>query len=1305
MRRFIFLNLRIFFNPARFFAGIILTLGILAPSFNWAQQVPKMEDLVKVPTSPEAQAFTKYGNTPVNLFTGSPDINIPIVSLKGREIEVPVSLTYDASGIKVEQIATWIGLGWNLNAGGMVIRQTNGAPDDYLATPITHPAYFPFYSPTVKNDYEFVKNFTAAENSTYPPGELTRYFNFMKNVVNSTPKIEIQPDTYSFHALGISGTLIIDYTTYTAWCIEHPEIKAVPMFQEHGTIPIKNIIGWTITDASGNIFYFQLTEETYTYDNNSNDDEKWYNSGWLLTKIESKNKRDVIEFNYGVKTQWEQPQLAGRGDMRIDYLNTNSGIDSDIPIAAAVYKISQSELASIYINGKKSAQFIPGTQSRMDLAGRKPLVEIQTFDQNESMISRYKFIQTYFGNAGETDEKKLRLKLDKVEIHGGTISDNPQKYQFSYLSEGLPSRESYAQDFWGYYNGAIYNTNLIPYNYDYDKVNTGFAGANRKPNVNYCAIGTLTSITYPAGGLTELNYALHRSNEVSFSYKEDIYEGGASLINNGIGLTTRCEPDNVFQPKIVVVPLTIQITGSHVISISALGTTDASTSSHQRFIVIYNTRYRSGGLVNITPCDFMNNSIDHLSNTDLEIAYLARPDVGFTENIQYSFSTGSYKIVIINSDNHVTINAEVMAVKETADYNVGGLRTMMTLDRDENETTASKKYFYYNDLSTVPITNITESYLLDNSQSTSGLLQMAVNYEEDKSSQYYRTDPAPELITTGSLHRYSNNRTQAANQITYSVVTEIQFDNNGSHQFNGFIVNEFVNQLDNYISGYSKSAALNGRALSKKIYNSVGSLLNSEENYYTKRSYGSGSVMGFYFANITQWAKDVYVRSLISNPSAESFRYQDPTFTGGSENWTEQHCSDEGVVCSIFSDTNPDFHSILFTNHHSGSDCSDWLPITFNADHPAIVYRNSLTASGVTGVTWEHFVSSRNIQVCRPMYNNISCYNFGTQYQKAQYILPRYWTTIDSTRIIQYLPTGPIETITKNLYENTSHYQVTQVEQKDSKGVKKYSKIYYPHEMQASYPFDPIWSSLIYSNRIAESIKKESYLNAILPAQRLSIENTIYKSVGLMLVPDILQFATGTNPLESRIQFHQYDVTGNPTEVSRINDVKTSVLYGYNSTLAIAQIHNASINQVFHTSFEAGEEGGNSAVNDSRTGQASRMAGYSKVLSGLTANTNYVLSYWQKVNSVWIIQSQVVSLNSATTTYTISLTGQLDEVRFYPQNAQMGSFTYDTGMGLTSVTDPNNRSTFYQYDELGRLKLIKDDQGKILKTYQYNYKQ
>ena len=54
------------------------------PGYN----VPKIEDLVKVPNSPEAQAFAKYGNTQVNLYTGAPDISIPIATLQGRDLSV-----------------------------------------------------------------------------------------------------------------------------------------------------------------------------------------------------------------------------------------------------------------------------------------------------------------------------------------------------------------------------------------------------------------------------------------------------------------------------------------------------------------------------------------------------------------------------------------------------------------------------------------------------------------------------------------------------------------------------------------------------------------------------------------------------------------------------------------------------------------------------------------------------------------------------------------------------------------------------------------------------------------------------------------------------------------------------------------------------------------------------------------------------------------------------------------------------------------------------------------------------------------
>ena len=64
----------------------------------------------------------------------------------------------------------------------------------------------------------------------------------------------------------------------------------------------------------------------------------------------------------------------------------------------------------------------------------------------------------------------------------------------------------------------------------------------------------------------------------------------------------------------------------------------------------------------------------------------------------------------------------------------------------------------------------------------------------------------------------------------------------------------------------------------------------------------------------------------------------------------------------------------------------------------------------------------------------------------------------------------------------------------------------------------------------------------------------------------------------------------------------------------------------------------------------------------------------------------------------------LDEVRVYPANAQLTTYTYDPLYGVTSITDPNNMTGYYEYDAFGRLALIRDNEKKILKTFQYNYR-
>ncbi|MCB0634102.1 MAG: hypothetical protein KDD15_30435, partial [Lewinella sp.] len=79
---------------------------------------------------PNVGALGKFIDIPVNLAQGVPQIGIPIYNLAEGPLSLPISLDYHASGIRVAELASWVGIGWNLRAGGMVSRTVMGIPDE-----------------------------------------------------------------------------------------------------------------------------------------------------------------------------------------------------------------------------------------------------------------------------------------------------------------------------------------------------------------------------------------------------------------------------------------------------------------------------------------------------------------------------------------------------------------------------------------------------------------------------------------------------------------------------------------------------------------------------------------------------------------------------------------------------------------------------------------------------------------------------------------------------------------------------------------------------------------------------------------------------------------------------------------------------------------------------------------------------------------------------------------------------------------------------------------------------------------------
>lgn len=107
----------------------IITVFLLLVSIQSAFPPTIVLALTSGPHMPE---YTSFGSTTgqdlVNLATGDFAMNLPILDVPGPDGNFSVPLTYNA-GIGLDQQASWVGLGWNVNVGS-ITRNINGFPDD-----------------------------------------------------------------------------------------------------------------------------------------------------------------------------------------------------------------------------------------------------------------------------------------------------------------------------------------------------------------------------------------------------------------------------------------------------------------------------------------------------------------------------------------------------------------------------------------------------------------------------------------------------------------------------------------------------------------------------------------------------------------------------------------------------------------------------------------------------------------------------------------------------------------------------------------------------------------------------------------------------------------------------------------------------------------------------------------------------------------------------------------------------------------------------------------------------------------------
>lgn len=462
--------------------------------------------------TPEVASLGQYGNVGVSAYTGSPDIKIPLFNVTSGATSLPVFLYYDASGIKVTQEATFVGLGWNLSFGGCINHIVCGY-DDFSDPENKSYAYFkqnikPYI---LYNQYRFHRGYIASGELNFKvyfihPQEEDGFY-LIKDLANG---LHI-PDIFQASFCGHSVSFVIDWETKMPIIIKSDgtQYKIECNIQYKTQYP--EFIN--ITDDHGTTYQFSAYKEF---------DKK---DSFYLTKIYGS---DGPEGNSAIDITYQQDYCTGGGRKyqsiaKMVSQNIYIPIDAQMAFTSAIngkrtkglstygtfnydcYKVYPSAI----VTRQQTVKFELG--DRTDVKNARSIRRISVTAPDGTCTHDINFDYSYF------EESKLnntgtgkRLKLKNISIDG-------KKYSFQYNeSESMSDSRSCSQDFWGYYNG-IDNMDDFCSSPRYKQLDGNqyscieyLGEANRFASADKSKTWTLNRIVYPTGGYTDFEMEANR---------------------------------------------------------------------------------------------------------------------------------------------------------------------------------------------------------------------------------------------------------------------------------------------------------------------------------------------------------------------------------------------------------------------------------------------------------------------------------------------------------------------------------------------------------------------------------------------------------------------------------------------------------------------------------------------------------------------------------------------------------------------------------------------------------------------------
>ncbi len=301
-----------------------------------------------------------------------------------------------------------------------------------------------------------------------------------------------------------------------------------------------------------------------------------------------------------------------------------------------------------------------------------------------------------------------------------------------------------------------------------------------------------------------------------------------------------------------------------------------------------------------------------------------------------------------------------------------------------------------------------------------------------------------------------------------------------------------------------------------------------------------------------------------------------------------------------------------------------------------------------------YFLNQMEAPVCSQWNGN---YFVGPDYIHSLYSITRFnigcaWKYLKTQKEIVYDENGlnPVTTQIDFEYNDLQHLNLTKRKFTNSKGELLTESFSYPADYSSVSPYN----EMILRNIVNPVVEQTGSLlppgaSVTTELSRVKVDYD-FRNGTAFIEPVLMKKSVGGNVPETEMIINEHDNKGNILRTWTKNGISTVYVWGYDKRYPVAKV----------------------------------------IIGGKT--------YAEVIVQSGLSESVINDMSASD----VAVRTELAKLRSLPGSV-VTTFTYKHPLGMTSETDPNGFTKYYEYDQFGRLVIIRDKDNNILRKVCYNY--